>query len=358
MKKKFIIKTLYFTSPFAILYIVTLLFYTSKNGDLARLGYIPNKYRDYENNLASDRPEKFELLSETKNKNFKIITLGDSFSELGNQGYKNVLAVDYNFSILHVDRFITINQITQANQIQTLIDMINGGFFDKYHVEYVILEKAERIITLGLDDIDFSKKLTLNQLDSLIVNHHKPTKDNQDKFFSAATIKFPLYHFPRFYLSKNYLSNKQVYNVELNTKSLFGNHSNKLLFYYDDIETLNYSNSIENAEKLNKYLIKINEMLQKKNIKLIVLPAPDKYDFYYNYISDKKQYPKPIFFDNMKKQKKDYIYIDSKEILSKHLKDKQDIYYWDDTHWSPIGSKIVGDEVAKAILQNEAEKNR
>jgi hypothetical protein len=43
-----------------------------------------------------------------------------------------MLAGDFN--ILHIDRFIS------GNQIQKFIELCNGNFFDTYKVQYVILQ--------------------------------------------------------------------------------------------------------------------------------------------------------------------------------------------------------------------------
>ena len=120
--KKFILKTLPFTLPFFVLYIVTFSFYSdAENPDLLRVGYIPNIDKGYMKALDSNRKVKFELLSETQNKEFKILTIGDSFSNRASIGYNNMLAD--NFSVLNADTF------RAENQFQTIIKLINGDFF-------------------------------------------------------------------------------------------------------------------------------------------------------------------------------------------------------------------------------------
>ncbi|RTZ49905.1 hypothetical protein EJ377_07055 [Chryseobacterium arthrosphaerae] len=77
--------------------------------------------KNYHEKLASSEPTiKFTQFSESKEKTYEILTIGDSFSEQGKSGYQNGLAHD--FSLLHIDRFIS------NNQIQTLIELCNGNF--------------------------------------------------------------------------------------------------------------------------------------------------------------------------------------------------------------------------------------
>lgn len=339
--RKLVFKTLMFIVPFLALYCITYLFYSTKESpDLLRLGYIPNIFEDYRKAFDFNKTEKFELLSKSSHRNFKVLTVGDSFSEQYGIGYKNILADD--FSVLHVDRFIS------ENQIQTLINLINGDFFYKYKIDYVILQNVERYIIDNTENIDFTSQMNCNQIDTLVYNHKPKQEDYKYEFFSSATLKFPLSS-ADFFLRKNYLSNKFVYNVQLNTKSLFSNHSDKLFFYYQDLVKIKKNNLPENSKKLNDILNIISGKLKQKNIKLIVLPSPDKYDMYYDYIVDKKNLTKPVFFENFEKLSKNYIYIDSKEILSQKLKSQKDLYFFDDTHWSPIGSKLIVNEIKEII---------
>jgi hypothetical protein len=79
------------------------------------------------------------------------------------------------------------------------------------------------------------------------------------------------------------------------------------------------------------------------------LISPDKYDLYYDFVVDKKELPKPVFFDNFKPLKKEYIFIESKAILYNYVKKQKDLYYYDDTHWSPVASKIIANNIKKQI---------
>ncbi|MEN2401418.1 hypothetical protein GKZ90_0016630 [Flavobacterium sp. MC2016-06] len=308
------------------------------------MGYFPNFIRENRSvfNNEFKRNIYFYKVSRIKNKKAKILTIGDSFSEQGNFGYKNYLAENY--EVLHVDRFIS------ENQIETLYGLLNGDFFEKNNVEYVLLENVERNFVYNVQDINISKKIMISQLDNLINDHKRlPIKENQkDKFFSSKTINFPLSMF-RYYYENNYLSNEIVYNVTLKTNKLFSNNSNKLLFFHEDLECLKFNNDFIAVQKLNDVLNDLSNKLKHKKMKLIVLPAPDKYDLYYDYIADKKHFSEPLFFKYLAPLKKDYIYIDSKKNLSAQLKNKRDVYFFDDTHWSPVASKIISEEIKKVI---------
>lgn len=345
--KRFISKTAFFVAPFMILYLITYLFYVDNDheGDLLRIGSLPRTDKKYRQKFTSfEHKIKFAELSKSKEKKYKILTIGDSFSEQGKSGYQNMLAND--FSVLHVDRFIS------DNQIQKLIELCNGNFFDTYKVQYVILQGVERNLIRDIHNIDDKARIDIHQIDS-IIKQHKPQQNNEGyNFFSRTTLKFPYLAF-KYYTDKNYLANEQVYNVELNTSSLFSNNSNKLLFYIDDLNNTKQNNLPESAIKLNNILNKFSQKLKEKNITFIFLPSPDKYDIYYNYIVDKQNFTKPVFFDNFNKLNKDFVYINSKEILTKELNSKKDVYYFDDTHWSPIASTLIVQKIKEVIMSRE-----
>lgn len=348
--KRFIYKSSFFIIPFTLLYFISLIFYNdTESPDLLRLGYIPNIHKGYRAKFKLTEKEKYDNLSNHKKKKYKILTIGDSFSEQSGFGYKNMLAND--FSVLHVDRFIS------NNQIQTLINFANGDFFETYNIEYIILQNVERHIIDNVQNIRLNDRIMLNEIESLIFNHKTEKVDHSYHLFSKTTIKFPLYNLPKFFLKKNYLSNALVYNVDLNSHSFFSNKSNKLLFYHQDLKSTDRNNVKENIENLNKFLNTIAHKLRQRNIKLIVLPSPDKYDLYYDHIAKKKDFKRPIFFDLMKASKKDYIYINAKENLASKIKNTQDLYFYDDTHWSPIASKIIADKIKSEIEKSDNSTN-
>jgi hypothetical protein len=347
--KKFIIKTALFVIPFLLFFLISVLFYSSsEKPDMLRLGYFPNFIKGNREVFYNEFNRKiyFHEISKKQNIRAKILTIGDSFSDQGNIGYNNYLAENY--KVLHVDRFIF------DNQIQGLYELLNGDFFDKNNLEYVILENVERNFVLNVKNLDISKRIMNSQLDSIIKKHKRlPIAENYEhKFFSAKTVNFPLCMF-RYYFDSNYLSNEMAYNVTLKTDKLFSNNSNNLFFYYSDLSNLKLNNDSAGIQKLNDVLNDLSNKLERKKVKLIVLPAPDKYDLYYDYIADKTNFSEPLFFKYLASLKKDYIYIDSKKILSAQLKSKKDIYFFEDSHWSPVASKIISDEIGKTIIHQK-----
>lgn len=343
--KKFIIKGSIFISPIIFLQVYTMLFYSTPEGDLFRLGYIPDTY-DYRSIFKEEFKKKiiFTKISDvnlsTKNK-YKVLTIGDSFSEQDNFGYQNYLAED-NLSIIHYDR------ILHSNATQTLYGILNGELLDKIKVDYIILQTIERYFVKKTKSIDRDKIIFIDSLSQLIIDKKVNLKKggNKNSLFSDKIFRFPLHNI--FYFLDDNAFGLKTYQVKTNNK-LFSSKKKNLLFYHGDIEYVETNNNLETISKLNNELNNLSIRLKEKGIKLIVLPSPDKLDFYYDYIVDNKKYAKPLFFEHLEKMPKDYIFVNSKRILSDEMNNKKDIYFYDDTHWSPRASQIIAKELSGII---------
>lgn len=344
--KRFIRKGVAFLLPVILLYVFMALFYTTDKGDILRVGYIMDFNKDYRTIFKDefDRKIYFKMVSELdldKPQEFTVMTVGDSFSEQNQYGYKNYLAEKSNGSLLHYDSFMN------DNPIQTLSGLVNGDFFDKVKVKYVVLQSVERYFATRVRRFDSVKKISMDSVKRAIRKHiPKPKDDQNDKFFSDRMLKFPLYNIKYQFDDNAYSSD--IYKVKTNDQ-LFSVPEKELLFYYEDLINFPKNGNSELIEKLNIELNRINEKLKARNITLIVLPAPDKSDFYFDEIANRSVYRKPVFFDQMAQMNKQYIYIDSKKALQVKMKGRKDIYFYDDTHWSPWSSKIIADTIYNII---------
>lgn len=102
----------------------------------------------------------------------------------------------------------------------------------------------------------------------------------------------------------------------------------------------------------------LSKRLKEREIRLIVLPAPDKYDLYSDFIEN-NPFPKNKFFDYLRQLEKEYIFIDSKALLLEHINTgMQDVYFADDTHWSPIASKIIAKKIYEELHYEGQVKER
>ena len=342
--KVFIFKIGLFVIPFLLLYFLNFCFYKLDEGDLAKLGYIysnpsPKNSVSKQFNLIKKFKDVSQISLDSKTK-FDVLTIGDSFSDQDSLGYINFLAMD-GVSALNINRYI------YDSPIQTLIGLINSDFFDSVQVKHVVLQSIERLFVERCQEIDFSTTFPIDTIKSHISSHKIITPDTDLSFFSNTTIRAPLTNIAYSFYSKPKYS--KIYKVSTTTDNLFSGSPNNLLFYEQDIDNIEEKNDTLKIDRANYVISKINDMLLKKNIDLILLISPDKYDLYYPYIKNNQRYTKPLFFSYFNNLKKEYKYVNSSEILSSQIKVQKDVYYYDDTHWTPIGAKIIANGINKLI---------
>lgn len=289
--KTFLKKTFWVVLPMLSIQLFTFFFYLPNKGDLLRLGYIADlhpKYREIFKEEFNNQKHYTQISGKVKKSKYTVLTLGDSFSELGVVGYQNYLAESSDINVLHIDRQLS------KNQIQTLFGLINGDFFDKYHVEYVILQSVERHFIDIIENIDTANVLCIDQL---VDAYNVKTENFQYDFFSRTPFLVTFNTF-KYLFSNTSLFNEQVYRIPI-AENLFSVKRNELLIYYYDILNVSKNNDINNLKKLNAILNSLHHLLAMKGIKLIILPSPDKYSVYYDYISDTKNFPEPLFFQKV-----------------------------------------------------------
>ncbi|WP_026950492.1 alginate O-acetyltransferase AlgX-related protein [Algoriphagus mannitolivorans] len=342
--EKFIIRFSFFISPIILAFILTEAFFSTDKGDLLKIGYIADISGYDKSEVFKEEFERekfftsFSELSIQQNHRFKTFVIGDSFSDQGNYSFTNYLAEYSRDSLLYLDRNF------HDNPIQTLSELANGDFFDSLQVEFVVLQSVERSIPLR---IDFDQTLTLT-LDSLwkIKESRKSlvgyNSNEVDKLFSDRILKFTTLNLG--YLVDDNAFYSETYIVETRD-FLFSVKNKDLLFFFDDLRSITDNSEKERLEKLNDQINLINSKLSEKGIKLIVLFSPDKYGFYYDQIVDKEKYPQPLFFKIFESLPKNYLYLNSDEILKKSIPHQKDLYFYDDTHWSPIAAKLIAKEI-------------
>lgn len=356
--KKFVTKIILFISPIIFLQVFTLLFYSTDkdNGDLLRLGYILDfsDYRhifkdEFQRNIYYDKIS--EINFNTQN-NYTVLTVGDSFSEQNSFGYKNYLAENESIKLIHFDRFL------HKNPIQTLYGILNGDLLDNLKVDYIILQSVERDFVNRAKKIDRKNVLLKESLIKEIENEKSNIKKEitavkliKEKLFNLELFYKILYNNILYFFDDNAFGS-QTYKVEAK-QNLFSINKNELLFYFGDLENLKANNNLIAVSKLNQELNVLSNKLKERGINLIVLPSPDKFDFYYDDIVDNSMYSKPLFFEHTEKMPKDYLYVNTKHILKGEMKYNKDIYFYDDTHWSPWASKVIANELKKIIANNK-----
>lgn len=325
-------------------------------GDLGRMSYAVDLVDLRENKV--DLNKKHIESKDYLNEKIDFLTIGDSFSNGKGGGlnnyYQDYIATNYNKNVFNIAHFKDAK-----NYIETISRLSNSGELERMGVKYVLIESAQRFAVqrFGISDLDFSKNdITIfkNQIDNnlnqvSIKKKSEHTINDNIGVINNLNLNALIYNL-RFKLKSYGKINSEIYREKMD-KNLFSTKiGDEILFLNEDVEHLKFETK-KNIELLNKNFNTLAKALAQKDIKLIFMLAVDKYNLYSPYIIS-NSYPKSILFEYLDTLPKDYIFINTKKILSEqHKKGEKDIFYVDDTHWSHKASyEIVNDLEFKKIF--------
>lgn len=342
---KYFIKYIIFAIFVFLVYHLTIWFvYTSKIfglsnnvtvGDLGRIAY----QVDFLQPRSLKYTLKKKLLSkeDAKNQRIDIITMGDSFSiaKAGgiNPYYQEYLATHYNLNI------VNIHSAPNNDFITTIIGLYNNGTLRKIKPKAIIIETVQRAVIEVYDrNYDFSSKHHIYDITKLVINPRYSLYTPHLLPINNANYKFTFYN-TYYDLSYKYKLHK-AYSFKLKKDFFSSQKKNVLLVYKDDINNILLTNK-NKLIHINHTFNKLARLLKKLNIQLYFMPASDKYNLYYPYITS-TPYIKSQFFEIFRTLPKEYYFVDTEYILLKELKKGvQDLYYSDDTHWSYKASQAI-----------------
>lgn len=316
-------------------------------GDLARLSYQLDSMQLRETSKLT-LPQQHIEAKDWKEGPVDIITIGDSFSNGGAGGinpyYQDYLASTYHLKVLNL-----APSKMDKNPIETIISLYNNGLLDVLKPRFILLSSVERE-TLKRFAVNISYDYNISQAQSLynfkhpIVNAHKQkgisiiNNGNYKVLINPLIYKF----------SNKPIALSGIYKMPLKRALFTAKVPDTLLFHQDDIKGIGYATE-KNLQQLNHNLNTLARVLKEKNIRLIFMPAVDKYTLYAPYLRN-NPFPQSHFFEDLNVLKKEYIFINTKQILSKLLPDQKDLYYADDTHWNFMASKTVVQSI-KSMMQ-------
>ncbi|MGL5963134.1 MAG: alginate O-acetyltransferase AlgX-related protein [Fusobacteriaceae bacterium] len=313
--------------------------YTGDIGNLAKIDFGKKYNQLFKYELEN---EKYYVDYNSNIDTYDIITIGDSFSQQQENGYQNHLSKLSNKKIMNLQR------LPSKEPEQTAFILLNSGYFDKVKTKYLIIESVERAflprgIAININEKDNLEKIELDY-QNLEKTHKKNIKDNSFNFFNLSNFKFLVNKIL-------YKINDRAFYTKIYKKTLkvpmFSLREKELYFYSDDLKNLKY-NTKDNMSLTNENLNILNQKLTEKGIQLVVMPAINKYTFYQDYITDDK-IKKSYFFEEYSKENKNYMFINTKDILVKSLLEEKDIFYLNDTHWSYKAAIKVAENLNKNL---------
>jgi len=321
-------------------------------GDLARIGY---QLSSIHSRIQSETlPKKHLEFSQWKGENIDILTIGDSFSNGGGGGenpyYQDFIASDCNLTVMNINP-----SLFGENYLKATAALLSSGLLEKINPKAVLIESVERY-TLGRFskpiqwDQNFSQEQLFNDLKKGQWGDGKPPKEDIS-FISIANYKLPLYNL-YYQFTPNAFGYSNTYKLSLSKPMFTVKAASTLLIFEHDITSLG-GVTREGVTSMNDNFNHLASLLASKNIQLIYMIAVDKYDLYEPYIA-RNPYGENPLFDLLRPMKKNYIFIDTKAILSQHIdKGEKNIFYSDDTHWSNKASEKIANDPIFIFLQNK-----
>lgn len=331
-----------------------------RNGDLGMLGFLPfdKSYDSRVNSTGMDSLLVTDIESmEQTYCDSAILTIGDSFSQLGVCGYQNYLAKLYpGYTIYNLAYNSTSNTEDEpAINFQIFVDMLTE---DKPLPHIVIMECAERHLALRLYNLKFypHAKVERIPLKHPINNKTAPqesiatgkpglqefieyVKDNKE------TLKKDLRNTSE-YVRKRLNIDNPVKHLKLRQR-LFSckGSEDDLFFYREDLFRTTEEFCSESRKKLDSLLT----LTQQKGIEFVFVVPVDKYDLYKDFaVNDKYQVAGQLSF--FEQYNSNPHFLNCKELIYPLVEQGgTDIYRCNDTHWSPIASEHVAKEIKRRL---------
>lgn len=306
----------------------------AKVGDLARLSYSEDLADKQHKDYSIDLPKRHIKSSQYDyNRSIDLITIGDSFSngraKAKNRFYQDYIATYSDISVLNIET----TYLKRNTPLQTVVYMLNSGLLDEIKPKYLLIESVERftIQRLAKKKVNMELNISKEVLKKFFKEHPYTLHIPENNMINTGNYKALLYKILYKFRDDAFIS--RIFKEKLSEKKFSVSDGKQILIIREAIENIRKTND-KTITTLNDNLNTLSRALAKKGITLYYMPAADKFNVYRKYILNDKL-PKSTFFEMLREQKRDYVLIDTKKILSKKVdSDELDVYYVDDSHWS------------------------
>ncbi len=319
----------------------------TKASDLVRLSYLVKiaQARD----AGIDLPRRHIPINEYSGGKIDMVTDGDTFSMGGGAGknpfYQDYIASNSGITVVNIPSRIDDTKQGSFSPVETLAVLYNSGMLDRLKPRYLLLESVERYAP---DRLFFHFRFDETEpLDKLAAHYaaFKPVYEvkggGNNAFINEGNLKFVINNIKDKFPVKKI--NDTVYRANLRRAMFSGDYGNRLYYYFDE-----YTNSVnvtgDVVRAVNDNLNFIADKLAEKNIRFVFMPVVSKLDLYGPYLDPPRN--DSIFFEELRKLPKRYIFIDTKELLREAVqRGEKDIFFMDDTHWTWKASKHIFEKI-------------
>ena len=336
--KKFLKKIAYTLLPIWLLAVAGVCYFTlvicpNVTGDIGRLAFIPFGH-EYDESLEKNFPPEqvfttvFDI-DALRNCRCDVITIGDSFSERGKDGYQNYLALK-GMKVVNAGRYLYYSPVNFA------YEMMDLGVIDSTNASVLIVECVERAIEQFMAGFDPATELVT-------------AAKEKDKLVGSPN-EWSLLRVRDFVVYNSGLMTPTIIKKQLNRDFFTSDHPSTLYFYVDDIKTIFIQE--RHIPTIKSTFQALLDKAREKHLQLILLVPPDKYDLYQQYIVENPYAEKRVNETIKTILDDDPHVVIAKDVLQPMVdRGEQDVYLYNDTHWSYKAASVVADQVYER-LQN------
>lgn len=328
--KKFVLSVLLFFLPVLLLVINYLLLTINRqcSGDLGKMAkvFFEKGYHDSFDVTPDSVMVQDIDISDLPDSTF-IMCFGDSFSNQRPYCYLQPVAEHFGTPVVNV-----LYNLECGPEEAALGFIANAP--ESKMPEIMIVECVERYCVPILFWLDTSNPKSLIQLQK----GKKHSTSTQKKSLDKEIVSYYQYRL-------GVESNNTVVS-KLNRQCFTAKGDEDNLYSYNE-DTAHYSE--EYIAGAIKKLQQLHHLATKRNIKLIYMVAPNKSTLYAPYTTE----PNNFFCLLNEKSPFDtlpYVYNPMQTLRPLAEKGVKDIYYADDTHWTPTTAKLAGEELTKQII--------
>ena len=303
------------------------------SGDMGFIGKIPfgQEYDITINHPYQGRTIRVKTISDGDTINDSIITIGDSFSQFGEYGYNQFFAEKLDCDVVNVHRHPYAPE-------QLFISLVNNDLIRRGSV--VVVESVERSMLGRLYNLDLLDTILVHSDNSMVESKLSLLDETLIWVRTSLGLKQPIVKFH---------TDRELFSHPTRHKELYIYNSKwsedgDILFEEATFDTMYVKQAFRN-------LCSLHEFAEANGIRLIYLVAADKYDVYEPFITE--EHPRNPTLDSLPKE--DWV-VNTKSILqAAAFEGLRDVYYINNTQWSPIGSELVAKELVSRIRNKVAD---
>mgnify|MGYP002623926748 CR=1 FL=1 len=287
---------------------------------------VQNTYPIHKSHVIHTQNIDSILSIEVDNKVKRIFTIGDSFSQQKQYGYSQFLGDQLSVDIYNIRR-----RTKDISPVDMFIRLVNRKEIPAQSI--VVFESVERSYIDRFKDI--------NLYDTARVDFAEIEKPKPQILNDAIQ-----------YITKALGKHQPIHRYILVADLFSHNNRQRTLYIYDSPwdkdGDFRFTEKYSGEDRIiaNTNLYSLHDFAEAHNIFMIFVIAADKYDVYEPFIVSGYRPHNPTL-DSLPEEP--WI-INTKPLLQNEVaKGVKDVYYINDTHWSPVGAKIVGEEIATRI---------